>query len=556
MQHGICSNYPDRCENAKNQTPVPFTGSGNCPICGKALQPSAAGAVAHRPITWGIVAVAALVVLGAVFFGIRYLPGWMQQHTKSDGAAVKPPDIPPPVATKAETLLRLSGSTTIGDRGAPLLVRGWLVSIMGVDEASLQTHPLVESIESGEKQRVGEIVSGTVGGKAVEVIIRRRGSKFGFVDLKSDQADVAMASREINATELAAARDAGLGDMKSRFSETVIGLDGIAIIVARDNPVAVKSLSVQQVHDIFTGRIRDWSEIGAPSGKIELYIRTPGSGTYDTFRDLVLGPDAVAEPRHVVEDSEEIDTRVGTDRNAIGFVSSGLVSESSAVPVGQAGYRPLKPSMTTIKTENYLLRRRLYLYRREAEPRSREASLFVSYAKSEEGQQRMRDAHLVDLIPLPVDDVPDNVDARREARQGCMLSGKYERIYHRSVDSLCDLRTRYRQLQTSFYFALGSFELDYLGLDQIDRVTRQIQIQSAKKPRDVVLAGFADTRGDYLYNCKLALDRAVKVASYLSQQGITVGKNVSFCSEAPLVDSSSDEGLRQNRRVEVYIDNY
>ena len=64
-------------------------------------------------------------------------------------------------------------------------------------------------------------------------------------------------------------------------------IDGVAVAVHPDNPV--KSLSGEQIMDIYSGKVTDWKELGGEPGAIDLYGREDGSGTRETFTDKLLG---------------------------------------------------------------------------------------------------------------------------------------------------------------------------------------------------------------------------------------------------------------------------
>ena len=71
--------------------------------------------------------------------------------------------------------------------------------------------------------------------------------------------------------------------------ENVIALDGLAIVVNKDNPV--QALTLDQIAEIFSGQITNWERVGGPSAPISLYARDAKSGTFDTFKNLVLEKD-------------------------------------------------------------------------------------------------------------------------------------------------------------------------------------------------------------------------------------------------------------------------
>src|ERR1700746_2614413 len=96
-----------------------------------------------------------------------------------------------------------------------------------------------------------------------------------------------MSSRQIKPDEAKQCTLAGLGDMFSPACENVLGLDGIAVFVNRSNPV--NALTKEQIADIFSGEITDWSQIGDHPGPINLHAPDDKSGTFDMFNSLVLG---------------------------------------------------------------------------------------------------------------------------------------------------------------------------------------------------------------------------------------------------------------------------
>ncbi len=123
-------------------------------------------------------------------------------------------------------ILRLSGSNTIGEGLAPALAEGFLKQ-QGATE--VKTLPG----DRDDEVRVQGILPGDRAPKAIE--IHAHGSATAFEDLANGRADIGMASRKIKAEEVA--QLSSLGDMTSPACEHILGLDGIAVIVSRKNPV-------------------------------------------------------------------------------------------------------------------------------------------------------------------------------------------------------------------------------------------------------------------------------------------------------------------------------
>ena len=96
---------------------------------------------------------------------------------------------------------------------------------------------------------------------------------YGMAALRSGQCDIAAASRAAIEEELELTKQSGI-----QMNETVLGAYSVAVVVNANNPVS--NLTKDQVHDIFTGKIANWKDVGGPDAAIALYIRDPISGTH------------------------------------------------------------------------------------------------------------------------------------------------------------------------------------------------------------------------------------------------------------------------------------
>src|SRR5690606_15066977 len=139
-----------------------------------------------------------------------------------------------------------------------------------------------------------------------------------FVALKDGSAELAASSRPIKAAEAEALR--GLGDLRSPQAEQIIALDGLAIIVHPSNPL--HSLSTAQLAQVFSGAAPTWEALGGKGGPIKLYARDDQSGTYDTFKELVLGAHGaqLSPQAQRFESSERLSDQVSQDPSGIGFI--------------------------------------------------------------------------------------------------------------------------------------------------------------------------------------------------------------------------------------------
>ena len=130
---------------------------------------------------------------------------------------------------------------------------------------------------------------------------------------------------------------------------TKIARDGVCVITNPSNPIS--NLSQEQVEGIFTGHIRDWSEVeGAKtSGPIDLFDRDGASGTQDAFQHIFLGETLKISPSATAEASNGLEeTAVSADKNAIGFVSFAFVKGVNA-----AGYQGVACNLRNAKSGQY-----------------------------------------------------------------------------------------------------------------------------------------------------------------------------------------------------------
>jgi phosphate transport system substrate-binding protein len=471
----------------------------------------------------GLVATAALRVLP------KEARSWdgLLQHLRggpSSPPATAPAPSTPANASRATTVpvaaaaLRLHGSNTIGKDLAPALAERYLTSLGASG---------IHRVATGEDEvRVEGDVPGT-GVFAIE--IRAHGSSTAFEDLLSGAADIGMASRRIKPDERA--RLAGLGDLTSAASEHVLGLDGLAVIVPASS--ALDTVSLDQLRDIFGGRITDWSAVGGAAGPVHIAARDDKSGTFDTFKTLVLQGDALAPGSRRFEDSRELSRAVASDPAAIGFVGLAYVGDCRALKIAERGAVAYRPTVFTVRTEDYALSRRLYLYTASA-PRSADIGRFVAFALSDQGQS------IVDAMGF----VGQSLNgARQEA--AAPAGGEVPAEYARQTRGA-------ERLPLDFRFESGSDRLDNKALRDVGRLLESLT-RPERRGKQVLLFGFADGLGAAETNLRLSKARADAVGEELRAEGIHAGLVLGFGSAMPVAANDTDAGRGRNRRVEVWL---
>ena len=278
----------------------------------------------------------------------------------------------PASADEANLLLRIQGSNTIGAHLAPALAAG-LLRQQGVAHPEQQISGPNEVNVSGRDAQ----------GRLLQITVAAHGSGTGFVALAEGSAELAASSRPIKDSEQASL--ASLGDLRSASAEQVIALDGLAIIVHPDNPV--QQLDIGQVAALFAGEIDNWQALGGPAGAVRLYARDDNSGTFDTFKELVLSSQGkqLAGAAQRFESSDELSERVSQDPQAIGFIGLPYIRQAKALHIADQGSQAMPASRELISTEDYPLSRRLFFYLKpdESNPWAR---ALVEFAQSAEGQ--------------------------------------------------------------------------------------------------------------------------------------------------------------------------
>jgi phosphate transport system substrate-binding protein len=415
------------------------------------------------------------------------------------------------------TILRLSGSNTIGESLVPSLAEAFLKSQGAVDVHTV----------AGEKAQE-KVVLGTLPGDKIPSAIRiaAHGSATAFTALAEGSCDIGMASRRIKPDE--ASKLASLGDMLAPASEHIVGLDGIAVIINPANPV--NELSKDEIMRIFTGETTNWPK-GSSARPISIYARDDKSGTYDTFKSLVLAGKPLAPAARRFESSEELSDAVAQDPNGIGFIGLPFVRSAKAVAVSEKGTRSLLPTTLTVATEDYSLSRRLFLYT-SATPSNKFARVFVEFALSRQGQDVVAsNGFVAQNIATVAQAVSDDAPV------------EYKKLTEHA-----------ERLSLDFRFQAGQSEQDNKAQVDMDRVVSLIS-EKGTAGEKILLLGFADGIGSPKANQALSLSRARIIQSELVRRGLKPAVVQGFGSELPVASNETADGREKNRRVEIWVEN-
>jgi len=461
---------------------------------------------AHKfPKAWGFLVV---VVLGLGFA----LYSWNSK-----------PEMPKVQATEhPEVILTIHGSNTLGAALLPSLAEAFLKNL-GAQKVMQQS-----GNSEVEKTLIAELPGKT---QPVVIEIEAHGSSTGFSGLDNGNADIAASSRPVKQDEAERLARRGMGIMTSQQCETVIALDGVAVIVHPENPIS--RLEVETVARIFSGEVKRWEELElGHEGYISVYARDQKSGTFDTFQSLLLGKTRVLNNWAVrFEDSVMLYESVMSDPQAIGFIGLPYIRQAKVLAISEPGARAFRPNYLSVKSEDYALSRRLFLYKAE-QSSNPYADAFIAFSRSDEGQRLVRQANLIDLSL--------GVDIPQLAKNSPEGSQKYQSLV-RNAEFVVTVR-----------FNPNDETLDNRALDDLGRFLKLMSLPENRQ-RQVILAGHTDTSGDEQENLVLSKMRAEVVAKQLANQGISSIVAEGFGVEIPVASNESPKGRQKNRRVEIYL---
>lgn len=202
----------------------------------------------------------------------------------------------------------------------------------------------------------------------VQINVQGGGSTQGVEAALNGVANIGSSSREIKSEE------------KARGLEvTQIAIDGIAVVVHPSNKVM--NLSVEQLKNIYLGKIKNWKELGGDDAVITVVSREEGSGTKDAFDSIVMNKEKEKSTAIIQNSTGAVRTTVAGDKNAIGYISISKVNdEVKALDIDN-----VKASEANVKNGSYKLQRP-FNYVTKGSPEGL-AKAFIDFVLSDEGQR-------------------------------------------------------------------------------------------------------------------------------------------------------------------------
>jgi len=209
----------------------------------------------------------------------------------------------------------------------------------------------------------------------VRINVQGGGSGMGIRSTEQEIADIGMSSKELSEEE------------KKNITVIEIGKEGIVIAVNNENNVS--DLSIDQIRDIFNGKITNWKEVGGKDVPIHIITREEGSGTRSAFESIVMKKTKIKSDAIVQSSTESVKQAVATDPGAIGFVSLAHMSEDVKALLVEG----VIPSEETVASGEYELQRPfLFLIKGKKNAAINE---FLDWVNSPEGKKIIREANIV-----------------------------------------------------------------------------------------------------------------------------------------------------------------
>lgn len=248
------------------------------------------------------------------------------------------------------------------------------------DESSEEETVLSGTVTTGGSTSVEKVIGAFIEAFAeenpdVDITYEPTGSGAGITGASEGTLDIGLSSRDLK-------------DSETDLEATVFALDGIAIVVNTENTVT--DLSLEQIKQLATGEITNWSEVGGPDLPVVLVGREAGSGTRDGFESIVGVADECKYDQELTSTGAVI-AAVAANPNAFGYASLSAVDDQvKAVTV-----EGVEASEETIQNGTYKIQRPFVFVTKEGAELSDAAKAFIEFATSEEANQLIIDAGAV-----------------------------------------------------------------------------------------------------------------------------------------------------------------
>ncbi|NLG00667.1 MAG: phosphate ABC transporter substrate-binding protein [Lentisphaerae bacterium] len=222
----------------------------------------------------------------------------------------------------------------------------------------------------------------------VNITVSESGSGNGAKALLNGTCDIANLSRHLKESEKKAMSEKGV-----RPVAHVVAYDALPVIVHPSN--RVKGLTLDQIRDIYTGKITNWKEVGGGDQRIVVISRDTNSGTFETFKELVLGNDSkIVASAEYTGSNGGVRQRVQMTKGAIGYAGLGFVDRS----VKALEVNGVVPSAESVIAKQYPISRELFMFTNGEPAADSLAAKLLGMSRSEKGREIIEE---IGYVPVP-----------------------------------------------------------------------------------------------------------------------------------------------------------
>jgi len=414
--------------------------------------------------------------------------------------------------------LRVCGDQELCNYLTPALAKAFLES---KDADSISQ----EADENGNVQLIGNHPD-----QIIQINIYATGTDNAFEMLAYNRCDIAFSGRKISKTHRESFSN--IDEIEQSQTEHLIALDGVVVLNHSDNPV--RSLTVKEVKDIFSGKIKTWNQVGGLESDIRVLMPEKKFDLYQEFKQQLLENNNIQMDK-VFRNLAQLSKEVSEDIQAIGICSLPFILNNKALAIADNEINPIRPSYFSITTDEYLFVRKIYCYTILVS--ASETTLpFVTFVQSTKGQEIIKQYGYIDRSVKAL-------RSKRELWTKPVNSAVFKKLVGITKHSL--------KLSMNFYFNNNDDQLTSEGHEKIKELTSWLKHQPSSTK--IVVIGYSDSVGSYRQNCIVALERAEMVAREMKISGIYVDDIETACEEFPIASNQTEKGRQKNRRVEIWV---
>lgn len=213
----------------------------------------------------------------------------------------------------------------------------------------------------------------------VKITYNPTGSGSGIQAVSEGRCDIGLSSRNLKDEE------------KKDLTETVIAIDGIAVIVNPENPVS--DLSIEQIASLYKGEITNWKELGGADAPVVLIGREADSGTRDGFESITETKDLCKYSQELTSTGDVVQT-VASNPNAVGYASLASVKDNVKALLVEG----VAPETKTIQDGTYKIQRDFVFVTKKNSELTDAAQSFFDFASSSEADDLITKAGAIPVV--------------------------------------------------------------------------------------------------------------------------------------------------------------